>query len=102
LKSMRERCAGTASNAVGLVELAVPLADVPVLVALVPEEATAARRTRSEAKLVCQTLEKRRCEMLTALLRGKDVQFDQVRKRVQKDVASKTGPARRKPGSATP
>lgn len=85
---------------VGLVELAVPLADVPVLVALVPEGATAAKRMRSEARLVCQTLEKRRCEMLTASLRGKDVQFDQVRKRIQRDIATKAGPARRKAGPA--
>lgn len=82
---------------VGLVELAMPRSEVPVVIALMPEDASLALKTKREAKLVKDTLKDRHCEILTAPLRGKKLELAQVRERVEKDVLrERTGSRRRK------
>jgi hypothetical protein len=81
---------------VGLVQLSVPTADVPVLVTLMPEQRAVARRTKREAELVCATLERHHCEIVAAELRGKSLGLERVRERVERDVG--LGPRTEKRG----
>jgi hypothetical protein len=74
------------ARVIGLVQLALPEGDVPVVVAALPPDPNSAKATRAEAKLICGELADRGCEVVTTKLAGRHAELAQVRRRIERDI----------------